>query len=294
MTGTTLCMGLHPGVIRSLVDFLHKQQQLQKQKEVKNLLDVFSQSTLHDASNPYPQDLAQCIPRKPSHGFPSIWMLMFSSVLLNGCIIVRKIARGVPDIVVVNQHGSVHGSDCPLIQTITQPNHLLISNNVYNFDSQCNTFTFAELDNVRNYVKETQIATNLCDRFYAVDAGEVITDPVLLFKPYSSCQMIASNLLLNSFQQATHDARQMGWLLETSREEFNLNRNEIMLVMPLHWHLDYLTSLLGPEPPTPLMQTATLDDFILTVLREFNGSVLTEPLAEGPSIHKRVYKIEFH
>ncbi|KAE9382362.1 hypothetical protein BT96DRAFT_1010785 [Gymnopus androsaceus JB14] len=236
---------------------------------------------------------------------------MFSSIFFPGYIIISNIARKVPEIVVVNTYGPLHGTySSPSFNGVIDTNHLMILPDTLSIinpefrleatkrypllegtATNLRSHDFSEVEKVRALVNENFIACNPHERFHSVLPGQPSS------KPYSARQMKASNSPLNDFEQAAHDARQMGWLLETCSQtglEVDVPDGHTLLVLPSLWHLYYLEQLTSPERPTQFRMTASLDAFIIAVLKEFRGSVLTKYLQEQGTIRERVYEMEFY
>lgn len=252
-----------------------------------------------------------------------MWLLMFSSVLDLGYILVPEIARDVPETVVCNTYGPLTTNNTsPYFNGATHISHLLkdpvtLSDIAPEYQSkaleespllaqsvsseQCLSSRkrqrlslkgkkHPELEDVRGIIREKFIASTPRERFHKVYPGETRACP------YSARQMVASNEPLTDFQQAAHDARQMGWLLEAPAH-LNLCQELYWnaLVLPSLWHWRYLQSLIrGGKTTDQMNRCHHLDDFIWEVLKLFKGSFLIDYLATEHTIRERAYEAEFY
>ncbi|KAE9385590.1 hypothetical protein BT96DRAFT_949731 [Gymnopus androsaceus JB14] len=288
-------------------------------------MDAFHKDSNILFDHPHPLDIGQCLPRQPPSGFSPIWMLMFSSVMWHGYIEAPILSRALPELVVENSYGLLHESyKSPTFSGVVDPSHLLTLPTTLNElrflapalrqdysmpkkrkvtgvqptwiqrkqatkarKQLLNALTSpiptpTALMSVRGFVHETLIARTPRERFeqYPNDQS----------KPYSTRQMVQSDKALNNFEQAAHDARQLGWLLEVP---FSKPKTHCRMVLPSQWHFDYLEKILAPKDVT-LPESTSLDDFILTVVKNFNGSYLLNCFNAEGTLRERVYEMEFY
>lgn len=134
---------------------------------------------------------------------------------------------------------------------------------------------------ISRYTREAIIAVTPRQRFRSVAAGK---DSSRDWMPYSLREGY-NNFPLPDFDQAAHDARRMGWLLQDPNDPCNL-------VLPTTWHRDYLKSLLEPtEIPPP--DDLSFDDFLCKAIGLFSASTLAGYVKQRKSLLEAHYDSEF-
>lgn len=137
------------------------------------------------------------------------------------------------------------------------------------------------------YVDDVNIAVLPRERFHNVVPGEENPKPPNV-KPYGLREMATSTQQLTDYEQAAHDARRMGWLLQVPGPGATIN-----LVLPTQWHYAYLNALLLPPPPSEKMANVSIDDFLCMVVAKFRPSTLTRYLADQGKLREVIYDQEF-
>ena len=107
--------------------------------------------------------------------------------------------------------------------------------------------------------------------------------------PFTIHQHVTQNDPFTDFQQAAHDARRMGWLLQTSGAPPNHTR----LVLPTQWHEVYLKALLRPPELLGKVNDMTIDGFLEQTIRKFRSSTLRHCLDREGVLREKVYDMEF-
>lgn len=290
-------------------------------------MDAFREDSEVVFNRPHPLDIERCLPRPLPTGFSPIWMLMFSTVLWHGYVEVPILARGIPEVVVQNSYGPLNASrTSPTFFGVIDLSHLLTppvtdrdfaciaptlrpgfqmtkkrkiddTRGKRNRKTSSNTApavppTPTRFIDVREFVLESHIACTPRQRFELYpDNMSTVYSPGERSKPYSARQMVHASRLLTDFEQAAHDARQLGWLLELPSK--SRPATHCKLVLPSQWHYDYLRKSLSPKV-NKLADSITIDKFILLVLAEFDGSYLIDYLMKQGTIRERVYEMEFY
>lgn len=134
---------------------------------------------------------------------------------------------------------------------------------------------------ISKYTKEDVIAVIPRQRFLNV-AAERDSPPDAM--PYALRERY-NHLPISDFDQAAHDARRMGWLLQDP-----LAPNT--LVLPTKWHRDYLKHLLK-SPNSPEARNMTFDQFLCSTIRHFRASVLQQYSQDEKSMREAIWDSEF-
>lgn len=139
---------------------------------------------------------------------------------------------------------------------------------------------------VSQSLKPGLIATNARQRLLEVVPGHLKpeTAPIDLesnrsatLKPFST-RDIYDHTLLTDYEQAAHDARRMGWLLQDPGAE---GKSDIVLRLPTRWHTEYLKAFLKPRDIDKKYETMSLDHYLKDVIANFRPSALFQSLLEG-------------
>ncbi|KAE9401430.1 hypothetical protein BT96DRAFT_992150 [Gymnopus androsaceus JB14] len=134
---------------------------------------------------------------------------------------------------------------------------------------------------ISKYTKEDVIAITPRQRFLNVAAErDSPTDAM----PYALRERY-NHLPISDFDQAAHDARRMGWLLQDP-----LAPNT--LVLPTKWHRDYLKNLLK-SPNSPEARNMTFNQFLCSTIRHFCASVLQQYSQDEKSMREAIWDSEF-
>jgi len=94
---------------------------------------------------------------------------------------------------------------------------------------------------------------------------------------------------LTDYEQAAHDARRMGWLLQ----DWRTIDGKLQLRLPTHWHREYLMDLLVPKDLPKEVKTMDFDVFLSKVISQFRPSVLFQAAREGKTPREVIYDSEF-
>jgi len=110
--------------------------------------------------------------------------------------------------------------------------------------------------------------------------------------PYAVRHHGGSGDPLNSFQQAAHDMRRMGWL-RAMKHEYGYH-----VQVASRWHEEFIRSLLTPKTVPPRFETIDLIQFCLEAVGEFRRSVLKANAkcrrgSNRMTVPERVCQIEF-
>ena len=141
------------------------------------------------------------------------------------------------------------------------------------------------LVNIRRFVEDERIALTPRERLIEVVHSKTTA------KPYSLRQYHDANKPLTDFEQAAHDARRMGWLLQVPWE----NAENTKLVLPTMWHRHYLRYFLQAEVGKVPQAVAELsfDDFLVKVIGLFRASVIRGHIHQAEKLKEVVVNTEF-
>lgn len=258
------------------------------------MMQKFFKACLSDTlSDIGPKGLGRCVPRRPDdnrdfpshYGFTPAALLVFSAVLVHGSIYVRTIDKSLTAYVVSNAVAHLANKRAETI-TLSSVNRKHIR------DSRLADPSFpdvVELDQVKQYIDPSKIAITPAQRFLDVVPGLNIDELPGNLKPFAVRQLCKTGDWLSDMDQAAHDARQMGWLLQVPSEA----TQKVKLVLPSQWHHDYLKFLLVPQSVPEDILRMDIDQFIHALISRFRPSRLLHFLEQEQVIREKIYDSEF-
>ncbi|KAF9062712.1 hypothetical protein BDP27DRAFT_1336216 [Rhodocollybia butyracea] len=268
---------IHPGVVTELTKFTIQKLSHSPPPGWKTIIEAFTHKCISDASSTSPSPLGQCIPHEPAHGegIPAPMLTVFLSILLEKTIRVTPIDTMYMPRMVINTALYIRDrqSRSPHLMPSKIPlEHLTTTASLS--DKVSSSFrTLGKL------MKRETIAVTSCERFHNVIAGNSVSVDA---RPYSVREYYGPHAL-SDYEQAAHDARRMGWLVQDPDQGLQLR-------LPTQWHREYLKALLKPAADVRMM---LFDDFLVKVISEFRSSVLNEMLATENKLREVNYDSEF-
>lgn len=259
---------LHPGVAVSLtmhafrrtvfhLSFLEKSvfklcQQVNHQKVIDtDFVQDFIETNLPRGDFIY--GLGRCVPRPPKQGFPAPLMAVFLDVLSQSSIDIPPINPGIFPSVVINPEkyniDRESRSEPLRISSISPEWRSDLSTEETSIETSAYT-------NLAPFVKKGLIALTPRDRLLGDDLHGSM--PLSLREHFTA-------LPFSDFEQAAHDARRMGWLMQDPAQTPG---QKIRLRLSTQWHIDYVTTFLSSRAPLSKSISAELSVCVLTRERE--------------------------
>ncbi|KAE9384616.1 hypothetical protein BT96DRAFT_950435 [Gymnopus androsaceus JB14] len=271
---------MHPGVVVELtMHFVTSVKNCAKHAlsppDETKVLSTFFCDCMTSAKSDTPFGLGRCVPHEPSHGFTA-------SSIKDKSIKVRGLDGKLEPVVVTNGPAiwKSKGYSETLRAHQIHPQHLR-SQYTDSTGKSTITSTVTTYLAISKYTKEDVIAITPRQRFLNV-AAERDCPPDAM--PYALRERY-NHLPISDFDQAAHDVRRMGWLLQDP-----LAPNT--LVLPTKWHCDYLKNLLK-SPNSPEARNMTFDQFLCSTIRHFCASVLQQYSQDGKSMREAIWDSEF-
>lgn len=228
--------------------------------------------------------LGRCIPTLPAHhcGFTPSTLLVFREVLKQGFVEIPFIQPIVtPHIVAAYPVSWKKEANSLVLKYSNVPPEHLVSDPGTRKDDPV-------IADASCLIKPNLIASTPIQRLREMVPGATSMHNFPKLKLYAHRQFRNSRGILSDFEQAAHDIRRMGWLLQVPSGE----EDTIKLVIPTGWHHYYLERLLLPVRASDNAKNLSLDDFCIEVLRRFRRDVLIMH-RNSESLYEHVYQSEF-
>ncbi|KAF9068122.1 hypothetical protein BDP27DRAFT_838653 [Rhodocollybia butyracea] len=132
-----------------------------------------------------------------------------------------------------------------------------------------------------------QFALTPRERFCHVLLGQVSNSPNPRYRPFSLRDSFDRNPI-SDFDQAAHDARRMGWLVQAP-----VTNGKLPLRLPTQWHQEYFTALLRTTPVPEVYYTMAFDDFLEEVIRNMHAKTLIQMFKRENSVPETFYSTQF-